>query len=189
MRRRVLLLLAALVPIAGLLGLMAWALAQAGGNPGGLLVNNVFGEVAVKERSAPPFTLPLLDGSALELSDLKGKWVMVDFWSSWCPPCIEEAPVLAATYRQYAGRGVEFMGVAIWDEEGAIRRFVQRYSISYPSGLDAQGKIAIDYGVRGIPEKFFIDPEGRLVRKFVGPVTADRLAGILDELIAREKDG
>ena len=189
MMRRAFLLLAALVPMAALLGLMAWALAQSGGNPGGLLVNSVFGEVAVKEKPAPPFTLPLLDGSALELSDLRGKVVMVDFWSSWCPPCIEEAPVLAATYRQYAGRGVEFVGVAIWDEEGAVREFVQRFGVSYPNGLDAKGKIAIDYGLRGIPEKFFIDPEGRLVRKFVGPVTAERLSAILDELLVQGSGG
>ncbi len=189
MRRRVILLLAALVPVAALLGLMVWALAQSGGNPGGLLVRNVFGEVAITERPAPPFILPLLDGSALEMSSLRGKWVMVDFWSSWCPPCIEEAPVLAATYRQYAGRGVEFVGVAIWDEEGAIRGFVQRYGISYPNGLDAKGKIAIDYGVRGIPEKFFIDPDGRLVRKFVGPVTQEKIRAILDELLAQGKGG
>ena len=185
MKRRVIFLLAALVPMAGLLGLMAWALARSGGNPGGLVVNNVFGEVAIKERSAPPFTLPLLDVSSLDLSALRGKWVMVDFWSSWCIPCIEDARVLAPTYRQYAGRGVEFVGVAIWDEEGAIQEFVRRYGISYPNGLDAQGKIAIDYGVRGIPEKFFIDPEGRLVRKFLGPVTPEQLRALLEELLAQ----
>ncbi|MSQ22487.1 MAG: redoxin domain-containing protein [Dehalococcoidia bacterium] len=189
MRRRVIFLFAALVPVAALLGLMAWALAQSGGNPGGLLVRNVFGEVAVKERPAPPFILPILDGTALELSDLKGKWVMVDFWSSWCPPCIEEAPVLVSTYRQFAGQGVEFVGVAIWDEEEAVRGFVQRYSISYPSGFDANGKIAIDYSMRGIPEKFFIDPDGRLVRKFVGPATQEKLGAILDELLAQGKGG
>ncbi len=189
MRRRGFLLLAAVVPMAALLWLMAWGLAQSGGNPGGLLVNTVFGEVTVKARPAPPLTLPLLDGSALDLSDIRGKLVMVDFWSSWCPPCVEEAPVLAATYGQYAGLGVEFVGVAIWDEEGAIQGFVQRYGVSYPNGLDANGEIAIDYGVRGIPEKFFIDPEGRLVKKFVGPVTAERLRAILDELLAQRKGG
>ncbi len=97
--------------------------------------------------------------------------------------------MLAATYPQYAGRGVEFVGVAIWDDEGAVRKFVRQFGIAYPSGLDAQGKIAIDYGVRGIPEKFFIDPDGRLVRKFVGPVTQEKIRAILDELLAQGKGG
>jgi cytochrome c biogenesis protein CcmG/thiol:disulfide interchange protein DsbE len=189
MRRRAFLLVAALVPMAALLALMAWALAQSGGKPGGLLVNSVFGEVAVKELPAPPFMLALLDDSPLELSDMRGKVVMVDFWSSWCPPCIEEASVLVANYGQYADQGVEFVGVAIWDEEGAIREFVQRYGVTYSSGLDVKGKIAIDYGVRGIPEKFFIDHDGRLVRKVVGPVTTERLRAILDELLAQRKGG
>ena len=189
MRRRALLLLAAAIPVVALLGLMAWALAKSGGSPGGLVINKFFGEVAIQEKTAPPFVLPLLNGTALNISDLRGKWVMVDFWSSWCPPCIEEAPVLAATYPQYAGRGVEFVGVAIWDDEGAVRKFVRQFGIAYPSGLDAQGKIAIDYGVRGIPEKFFIDPDGRLVRKFVGPVTQEKIRAILDELLAQGKGG
>ena len=173
-------------PLAGLLGLMAWALVQSGGNPGGLGINSVFGQVNITEGPAPSLSLTLLTGGKVDLDDLKGKVVMVDFWSSWCPPCVQEAPVLTSTYLQYADRGVEFVGVAIWDEEREVTRFVERSGATYPNGVDARGKVAIEYGVRGIPEKFFIDGEGRLVRKFVGPASAEKLRAILDELLSRE---
>ena len=185
-RNRTLVMAALLVPIVGLLVLMAWALAQTGGNPGGIAINSQPGEVDVETGPAPTFLLPLLDGSVLDSEELMGKVVMVDFWSSWCPPCIEEAPVLAATYPLYADRGVEFVGVAIWDKEADVNKYVERFNATYPNGIDAQGRIAISYGVRGIPEKFFLDREGRLVRKYVGPFTAAKLESVLEEMLALE---
>jgi cytochrome c biogenesis protein CcmG/thiol:disulfide interchange protein DsbE len=127
--------------------------------------------------------LKLLDGEALAADDLKGKLIMMDFWASWCPPCRQEAPVLAKVYQEYRSRGVEFVGIAIWDDEGEARKYVQRYGITYPNGLDERGLIAIDYGVTGIPEKYFITPEGQVVRKFIGPMEADRLRQVLDGLL------
>ncbi|MCH7706335.1 MAG: TlpA family protein disulfide reductase [Chloroflexi bacterium] len=185
MIRRVLLMVGAIVPVIGVMGLMAWALGQTGGNPGGLGINSVFGEVEVEPAPAPPLSLRLLTGEALTLADLEGKVVMVDFWSSWCPPCIEEAPVLAATYPLYADRGVVFVGVAIWDDDSEVSRHIERYGVTYLNGIDAQGKVAINYGVRGIPEKYFIDRNGLLVKKFVGPVTAGQLRAILDEMLSQ----
>ena len=177
-------LVVAIVPVIGVVGLMVWALAQTGGNPGAPGINNVFGEVEVDPAPAPPLSLRLLTGEALTLADLEGKVVMVDFWSSWCPPCIEEAPVLAATYPLYADRGVEFIGVAIWDDDSEVSRYIERFSVTYPNAIDAQGKVAINYGVRGIPEKYFIDRDGTLVKKFVGPVTTEQLRAIIDEMLS-----
>ena len=177
---------AVMLPVAGLVLLMAWALAQSGGNPGGLGINTDFGELSVKEDIAPPLSLTLLTGEVLDLADLEGKVVMVDFWSSWCPPCTEEAPVLAAIYPEYADKGVEFLGIAVWDDERDVNRHVQKFDVKYANGIDAWGKVAINYGVRGIPEKYFIDPNGQLVRKFLGPVTANKLRDILDELLSGE---
>jgi cytochrome c biogenesis protein CcmG/thiol:disulfide interchange protein DsbE len=185
MIRRVLLLVGAIVPVTGVMALMAWALGQTDGNPGGLGVYNVFGEVEVEAASAPPLSLRLLTGEALTLADLEGKVVMVDFWSSWCPPCIKEAQVLASTYPLYADRSVVFVGVAIWDVESEVNRYIARFGVTYPNGVDAQGKVAINYGVRGVPEKFFIDRNGLLVKKFVGPVTAEQLQAIIDEMLSQ----
>ena len=185
-RNRTLVMAALLVPIVGLLVLMAWALAQTGGNPGGVAINTQSGEAEVETGPAPMFLLPLIDGGVLDTEELRGKVVMVDFWSSWCPPCIQEAPVLAATYPLYADKGVEFVGVAIWDEESEVSKHVERFNVTYPNGIDAQGRVAISYGVRGIPEKFFLDREGRLVRKYVGPFTAAKLESVLEEMLALE---
>ncbi|MBM3957924.1 MAG: TlpA family protein disulfide reductase, partial [Gemmatimonadetes bacterium] len=105
------------------------------------------------------------------------------FWASWCPPCRREAPALADVYERYRTRGVEFVRIDIWDDEKDARAYVQRYGIGYPNGLDRGGEIAIDYGVTGIPEKLSLDRDGRLVRKFVGPMDADTLEAILDQLL------
>ena len=109
--------------------------------------------------------------------------VMVDFWASWCPPCHQEAPILVQVYEEYRSRGVVFIGVGIWDHLGDAELYLQRSGQTYPNGFDNTGTIAIDYGVRGIPEKVFISPNGAVVKKFVGPLNAGQLRNALDELL------
>ena len=181
-RRPLLVAAAVFVPLAGLFALLAWALVESGGQPAGVAINTQFGEVAVEEAPARDFTLTLFDGETLRLSELRGKVVLIDFWTSWCPPCRREAPTLADAYRRFQGAGVEFVGVAVWDSEEESSRFVREHDVSYPNGLDSKGTIAIDYGLTGIPEKYIVDREGRLVRKFVGPMEPDRLEALLIEL-------
>ena len=174
------------VPIVALFVLLGWAVARSGGNPGEFGINSKFGEVSIESRLAREFANEGLDGHEVSLSELRGSVVMLDFWSSWCPPCRQEAPVLAQLYREYDGRNVKFVGVAIWDDPEDVARYVREFGLIYPNVLDERGRIAIDYGVRGIPEKFFIDSEGNLVRKFVGPISAQKLRDALDGLLASE---
>jgi len=184
MSRRTLILLAVGVPVAALLAVLVWASARTGGQPRDIAVYSTFGQAVVEERPAPDFTLPLLDGGAVTLSQLRGKVVMVYFWASWCPSCRQETALLAKTYLYYRRRGVEFIGVAIWDRREDVLAYVEKYGIPFPTGLDAQGTIAIDYGVTGVPEKYFVDRQGRLVRKFIGPVSEKSLTSVLEELLA-----
>ncbi len=186
MSKRGWILLGSALPVLALFGLLAWALVKSGGTPGGFGVNSAFGEVSVDAEAAREFSLELLDGTTITLSGLRGKVVMLDFWASWCPPCRQEAPVLAQVYREYQGRGVEFVGVDIWDRWEDALAFVERYDVSYPNGVDRKGAIAIDYGVRGIPEKFLINGDGVVVTKFVGPMDAGTLRATLDEMLAAE---
>jgi cytochrome c biogenesis protein CcmG/thiol:disulfide interchange protein DsbE len=145
-------------------------------------VNDSFGTVALSVEPDADFTLIALDGRQISLEQLKGKVVMVDFWSSWCVPCRVEGPLLAETYREWRDRGVEFVGIAIWDERGAVEEFIDRNGIEYANGIDDSGRIAVDWGVRGIPEKFFVNAEGQVVQKVIGPNTEATLDQILTRL-------
>ena len=182
------------VPVLGLLGLLAWASLGDEG-PTGIGVNREFGRVAWEPSPAADFRLELpgntgrlppgsVNGISLSLSDLSGKVVLVDFWASWCAPCRQEAPTLGQVYREYAGQPVEFVGVNIWDRPGDAQQYLETFNLPYPNGIDAGGTIAIDYGVKGIPEKFFVDRQGIVQRKYVGPIPPDVLRATLDELLA-----
>ena len=176
--------LGSIVPVLAFIAVLVWASVKSGGNPGALGVNNELGEVRSSVDFAREFSLELLNGQTLTLSELRGKIVMLDFWASWCAPCRQEAPALAKVYREYSRFPVEFVGVGIWDGRGDARRFVSQFDVPYPTGVDGNGTIAIDYGVRGIPEKFFISPNRAILKKFTGPMDEDTLRTILDELLA-----
>ena len=183
--RRTLIIAAVGLPVLALLALLAWASVSSGGSPSGLAVNNSFAEVDVEAKAAPEFTLELLDGSVTSIAELRGQVVLLDFWASWCLPCRDEAPVLAQVYEEYRERGVEFVGVNLWDNPGDAELFLQQQGHEYPNGVDAGGKIAISYGVRGIPEKFFVNRNGQIARKFSGPMNAALLRETLDTLLAQ----
>ncbi len=185
-RKRNLLIAVSVVAVGALFALMGWAMAQSVGHPGGLGINSDFGEIDIQQRAAPQFAVMGLDGNPVDLSALRGKVVMLDFWSSWCPPCRREAPSLAQVYREYRDRNVEFVGVAIWDSPGEVRQYVESFGLDFPNLVDDRGRIGIDYGVAGIPEKFFIDSQGNVVRKFVGPMEPDALREALDSLLATQ---
>ena len=114
-RQRLILMAVVAVPLIAFFTVLGIALTRSGGVPAGVAINSTFGEADVDVTAARDFTLTTFDGDVLRLSDLRGSYVMVDFWSSWCPPCREEAPVLAAAYDRYRTQGVEFVGVAVWD--------------------------------------------------------------------------
>ena len=108
--------------------------------------------------------------------------MVINFWATWCQPCIVEHPVLLAGARKYEGR-VAFLGVVYQDEPAAIRRFVSVRGAWGPSLIDENSGVAIAYGVYGAPETFFIDANGTIVEKVTGAVDPRTLVGILDPLL------
>ena len=188
-RKRNLILLSSMIPVVALFVLLGWDVLRSGGNSRVFGVNSEFGEVTINQSVAPEFIQRSFDGETVSLSGLRGKVVMVDFWSSWCPPCRQEAPTLAQIYREYEGKNIEFIGVIIWDTRRDAARYIEEYAIQYPNIMDESGEIAINYGVVGIPEKFFIDANGNLIRKFAGPMQQETLRASLDELLGTQVTG
>ena len=131
-------------------------------------------------RQAPSFTLTLFDGKVVRLADFRGKAVLVNFWASWCVPCRAEARALESAWQKYKDRGVVFLGVNIQDKEEDARAFMKEFGITYLNGRDASGKIAVDYGVWGIPETFFVDAQGRITYKHAGELKTPTITSKLD---------
>jgi peroxiredoxin len=134
-------------------------------------------------QAAPDFTLDLLDGSTITLSELRGRVVVVNFWATWCPPCEDELPDLQTIWEDYQAEGIVLIGVAFDEGEPAVQEMAARLGVTFPLGLEAEDSISAAYGVTGMPETFVVDQEGRVVYVHVGPVTAEELRPELDNLL------
>lgn len=113
----------------------------------------------------------LEDRNFIQLSDFKGKPLVLNFWASWCVSCRTEAYELEAFAEKYAEQGVQVVGIAIQDTEESAKEFISRYGKTYTIAMDLDGKAGINYGVTGVPETFFIGPDGLIKYKEAGPVT------------------
>ncbi len=184
-KRKYYLMALAFIPLVLIAALLIWGTVRGGGSPGGIFVNNSGGSVDLDRKQAPDFTLTTFDGEVVTLSELRGNIVFLDFWASWCPPCRAEAPTLRYVHEQFLEEDVVFVGIDVWeDRPGAGQRFAREARWEYPTGLDPSGSITINYGVKGLPEKFFVDRDGDLVRKWIGPINTGELTNMLNELLA-----
>jgi len=133
-------------------------------------------------RQAPAFALRAVGtGQTVDLESLRGKPVIVNFWATWCGPCFEEHPTLVANARNLPN--VQFVGIVFNDTDDKIMRFLAERGSAYPTLLDANGKTAIAYGVGGVPETFFINPAGKIVAKFEGPLSTETLQENLEKAL------
>jgi cytochrome c biogenesis protein CcmG, thiol:disulfide interchange protein DsbE len=135
-------------------------------------------------RPAASFALAAFDGTPLRFDALRGKVVIVNFWASWCnPACYDEAPVLERAWQTYRDRGVVVIGVDMQDTPEAAQAFIRRFQLTFPNAPDAGGKVAVEYGVYGVPETFFVDREGKIRAKHVGAVTDEVIRGTIERLL------
>jgi cytochrome c biogenesis protein CcmG, thiol:disulfide interchange protein DsbE len=134
-------------------------------------VNATGSKVYMGDRLAEDFTLETFDGEQVSLSDFEGQTVVINFWSSWCPPCRDEAPMLNQFHTETQDRDdVVLIGVAIWDRPEDSLDFMRQHNLSFLNLADQRGSVLIDYGVYGVPETYFIGPDGTLAGKYRGPL-------------------
>jgi len=130
-------------------------------------------------KSAPDFEFKLLNGEhKIHLGNFKGKAVLLNFWASWCQECKIEAKILESFYKKYdLGKDkLKVIGIGIQDTPSKAKDFVNFFGKTYIVGLDDDaGNIALEYGIYGVPETFFINPEGKIFYKHIGIISMELL--------------
>jgi len=166
---------------AALVGLLSYGVAQRGED------RSIDAALLEGERiPAPDNRLGLLGAPSrrASLADYRGKVVVLNFWASWCPPCVEELPLLQRTHERLERQNATVVGVNLRDVSEDALDFVRRYGLTYPSLRDPDADFARDYGTTGYPETFVIDRQGRIAAKRRGPVDQAWLDKTLPALIA-----
>lgn len=135
------------------------------------------GEPGMAGRTAPGFTFDL-NGQPASLSGLAGKVVVLNFWATWCPPCVDEMPSLNRLHQKISPQGGMVLGVSVDDDAQAYQRFLQQYGIAFPNHLDPSRKIAAEYGSSMYPETYILSVsksgKAKILRKIIGPQDWDR---------------
>jgi cytochrome c biogenesis protein CcmG, thiol:disulfide interchange protein DsbE len=165
----------AVLAVLAVVGLLVYGLASKGSS------RIQVGEVA------PVKTLPQLAGGGKgSLSDYRGRWVLVNFWASWCVPCRDEAPALEQFQRRHGGSRFTVLGIDTQDLSGDGEGFARRYGLSYPQLHDGEGKAADEYGTTGVPENFLVAPSGKVELVQPGPVTEEYLREQVEPLLPEQ---
>jgi thiol-disulfide isomerase/thioredoxin len=135
-------------------------------------INTAFSKarIPVLRARAPvsDFIAVRLDGTQTRLSGLRGKAVFLNFWATWCPPCLAEMPSIEALYQRFRGKDLEFLAVDIQEDKDEVAAFMKEHGLTFPAALDSTGRISAEYGIRGIPATFIIDRDGGIIAAVVG---------------------
>ncbi len=156
---------------------LVWVLASGFGKDPHALPEN-----SLRGKAAPEWTLSSLDGDEVALSELVGTPIALNFWASWCRPCLAEHPNLLEAAERYEGR-VAFFGVAYDDDRATALKWLATHGSRYPNLWDPQHLTAVDYGVTGVPETFFIDREGLIADKVAVPLSFTQIVEKLEAML------
>jgi len=128
-----------------------------------------------KPAPAPKFKLADLEGGQVALSDYAGKPLIVNFWATWCIPCIEEMPELEKFYHLKRGEGLELLMINVKESHVLVEKFIRRNNFSFTVALDEEGKATDEFQVFGLPCTFFIDKNGVILNRHMGRITKEIL--------------
>lgn len=147
---------------------------------------------AVTTASAEPvdFSLESLDGDEIRLSDFRGRWVLVNYWATWCPPCLEELPELESFYNRHKDRNAVVLGVNMEDIGlDSLRGFVEEQFLSYPILRGTAVMSGVLGPVSGLPTSYLVSPGGEVVAQQMGPVTEEAITTFIANYEARNEKG
>ena len=144
------------------------------------------GESSIAGKTAEDIPLDI-NGKSEHLSDFRGKVVVLNFWATWCPPCVEETPALIELNKRIANRNGVVLGVSVDEDPAAYEKFIQDHGINFPTSRDASKKYAQDYGTVMYPETYIIDRRGKIARKVIGPQdwNSAEMVAYFDALLAQ----
>lgn len=129
-----------------------------------------------RERRAQDFTLALLDGTRFRLSEHQGRLVFVNFWATWCPPCLEELPAMERLWRAHKDRGLVMLAVSLDVDPKIVAPFVAKHGLTFKVAVDSTMGVANAYGVRALPATVLVDRAGHLAALALGPRAWDNTA-------------
>ncbi|MHB8755580.1 MAG: TlpA family protein disulfide reductase [Candidatus Acidiferrales bacterium] len=144
------------------------------------------GEPSLAGSTAKQFSF-VENGKQMQLSDLRGKVVVLNFWATWCPPCVDETPSLIALQREIAPKGGTVLGISVDDDAQAYAQFVRANGVNYPTYRDPSAEIAASYGTSMYPDTYIIDRHGKIARKLVGAQdwTSPEMTAYFNSLLAK----
>jgi len=116
------------------------------------------------------FTVPRFEAGEIALKDYRHRVVLVNFWATWCPPCIEETPSLEKFAEQVKPYGIDVIGVSVDQDPAALAKFIRDYHLTYPIGRDSQQTLSWRYGTHLFPETYIIDRDGRVASKIISNI-------------------
>ena len=147
------------------------------------IYSGIHEHIVVAGDTAPDFTITADNGRTVSLPDFKGKLLVLNFWATWCPPCVQETPSLSQFAAAYAPKGVVVLGVSVDKDEKAYRNFLQKFNPAFLYARDF--KLHEDYGTFMYPETYIIDSKGKVVEKFAEEVdwSNPRVTSLINSLL------
>lgn len=131
---------------------------------------------------APDFSLVDLDGNSHKLSDYEGEGVFLNFWGTWCKPCVKEMPAMDRQYEEYSEQGVQILAVNIAQSEFEVKSFAKQYGLDFPIVIDKNKSVMAAYNIRPLPTTVLVNPEGKIERIVTGEMSEEDIAGYMEEI-------